>query len=100
MTLVQNITQLTRYLPSKDVFYAEAFILRRDFVSLKELVDSAIKRVVKNYDRATPKKDLLDADVEKLMELALAVDEYLALLGEEIEESEDDENEEEFVDEW
>ena len=47
---VKKITDLCRFLPKKDQFYADAFIIRRDFSSLRDLVNSAIKKVGFNRD--------------------------------------------------
>ena len=56
---VNKITDLCRFLPKKDQFYADAFIIRRDFTSLRDLVSSAIKKVEKNNNKAVPNEELL-----------------------------------------
>lgn len=100
---VQKITALCKYLPEKDKFYADAFIIRRDFVSLRDLVSSDITRVEKNLAKENPKEELLNTDLDKLRKLLNIIDEYLLLLGEDITEfaTNEDFNEEveEYIDE-
>lgn len=98
---VNKITDLCRFLPKKDQFYADAFIIRRDFTSLRDLVSSAIKKVEKNNNKAVPNEELLNVDIEKLRECNVEIDNYLVLLGEDLEEFEyDDEYYEEVEDGW
>ena len=88
---VKQITDLCKYLPEKDKFYADAFILRRDFISLRDLINSSMKKVEKNYTKEKPNEDLLKIDFDKLRSLLNKVDDYLILLGEDMEMfSEDD----------
>lgn len=100
---VKKITALCKYLPEKDKFYADAFIIRRDFVSLRDLVSSDITRVEKNLAKENPKEELLNTDLDKLRKLLNIIDEYLLLLGEDITEfaTNEDFNEEveEYIDE-
>ena len=100
---VQKIIALCKYLPEKDKFYADAFIIRRDFVSLRDLVNSDITRVEKNLAKENPKEELLNTDLDKLRKLLNIIDEYLLLLGEDITEfaTNEDFNEEveEYIDE-
>lgn len=100
---VQKIIALCKYLPEKDKFYADAFIIRRDFVSLRDLVSSDITRVEKNLAKENPKEELLNTDLDKLRKLLNIIDEYLLLLGEDITEfaTNEDFNEEveEYIDE-
>lgn len=98
---VNKITDLCRFLPKKDQFYADAFIIRRDFTSLRDLVSSAIKKVEKNNNKAVPNEELLNVDIEKLRECNVEIDNYLVLLGEDLEElAYDDEYYEEIEDGW
>lgn len=98
---VKKITDLCRYLPIKDQFYADAFIIRRDFVSLKELVDSDCKKVEKNYGKAVPNEELLNINIDKLRELSVELDNYLEILGEILEPVDDDDYLNEIEeDEW
>lgn len=93
---VQKITALCKYLPEKDKFYADAFIIRRDFTSLRELVDSDIRKIEKNLTKENPKIDLINIDIDKLRKLLSIIDDYLILLGEDLEDFaiDDDFNEE------
>lgn len=98
---VNKITDLCRFLPKKDQFYADAFIIRRDFTSLRDLVSSAIKKVEKNNNKAVPNEELLNVDIEKLRECNVEIDNYLVLLGEDLDElAYDDEYYEEIEDGW
>lgn len=98
---VNNITDLCRFLPKKDQFYADSFIIRRDFTSLRDLVSSAIKKVEKNNNKAVPNEELLNVDIEKLRECNVEIDNYLVLLGEDLDElAYDDEYYEEIEDGW
>ena len=98
---VKKITDLCRFLPKKDQFYADAFIIRRDFTSLRDLVSSAIKKVEKNNNKAVPNEELLNVDIEKLRECNVEIDNYLVLLGEDLDElAYDDEYYEEIEDGW
>lgn len=81
---VKKITVLCRHLPERDRFYADAFILRRDFVSLRDLVSSDITKVEKNLTKENPNQDLLKIDVDKLRKLLNTIDDYLLLLGEDL----------------
>ena len=92
---VQKITALCKYLPEKDKFYADAFIIRRDFTSLRDLVDSAIRKVEKNLTKENPKPDLLNIDIDKLRKMLSIIDDYLILLGEDLDfDTDEDFNEE------
>lgn len=81
---VKKITELCKYLPEKDKFYADAFIIRRDFTSLRDLVSSTMKKVEKNYNKEKPNEELLKLDYDKLRSLLNKVDDYLILLGEDM----------------
>lgn len=98
---VNKITDLCRFLPKKDQYYADAFIIRRDFTSLRDLVSSAIKKVEKNNNKAIPNEELLNINIEKLRECNVEIDNYLVLLGEDLDElAYDDEYYEEIEDGW
>lgn len=98
---VNKITDLCRFLPKKDQYYADAFIIRRDFTSLRDLVSSAIKKVEKNNNKAVPNEELLNINIEKLRECNVEIDNYLVLLGEDLDElAYDDEYYEEIEDGW
>lgn len=89
---VQKITALCKHLPEKDKFYADAFLIRRDFVALRDLVHSDIIKVETNLTKENPKQDLLKVDVDKLRKLLTTIDDYLIILGESIDEFEDEDN--------
>lgn len=97
---VKKITALCKYLPEKDKFYADAFILRRDFTSLRELVDSDLRKIEKNFNKDTPSQELLNIDIDKLRKLLNLIDEYLLLLGEDLTQFASDEDFNEEVEEY
>ena len=101
---VKIITALCKYLPEKDKFYADAFLIRRDFTSLRDLVESDIRKVEKNLTKENPKEELLNIQIDKLRALLNKIDEYLLLLGEDLTQfvSEEDFNEEaeNYADDW
>ena len=101
---VQKITALCKYLPEKDKFYADAFIIRRDFSSLRELVESDLRKIEKNLTKEVPNQELLNIDIDKLRKLLNIIDDYLLLLGEDLTQfaSDEDFNEEveNYSDEW
>ena len=89
---VKTISDLCRNLPEKDIFYADAFIIRRDFTSLRDLVSSTMKKVEKNYTKENPKEDLLKVDYDKLKNLLNEIDNYLILLGEDMNDFKEDDD--------
>lgn len=101
---VKLITALCKYLPEKDKFYADSFILRRDFTSLRDLVESDIRKVEKNFTKENPNEELLNIKIDKLRTLISKIDDYLILLGEDMEQfaSDEDFNEEAelYTDGW
>lgn len=101
---VKLITALCKYLPEKDKFYADSFILRRDFTSLRNLVESDIRKVEKNFTKENPNEELLNIKIDKLRTLISKIDNYLILLGEDMEQfaSDEDFNEEAelYADGW
>ena len=101
---VQKITALCKYLPEKDKFYADAFIIRRDFSSLRELVESDLRKIEKNLIKEVPNQELLNIDIDKLRKLLNIIDDYLFLLGEDLTQfaSDEDFNEEveNYSDDW
>lgn len=93
---VKKITALCKNLPERDRFYADAFIIRRDFVALRDLVHSDISIVEKNLTKENPNTTLLKVDLDKLRKLLNTIDDYLLLLGEDLSDfnTEEDFNEE------
>lgn len=74
---VERVRKLFCNLPETDQGLAENFIQRRDFESLKELVDSAIYKVRKNARKENPNPELLKCDQAELNNLKSEVDFYL-----------------------
>lgn len=72
--------KLLNSLPKSDITLGEQFIQRRDFESLKDLVDSAIYKVRKNIKSENPKQEYLDVDLTELSNLKAEVDVYLTQL--------------------
>lgn len=89
---VQKITELCRNLPTKDIFYADSFIIRRDFSSLRDLVSSTMKKVERNYIKENPNEELLRVDYDKLKNLLNEIDSYLILLGEDMDDFREDDD--------
>ena len=89
---VKTITDLCKYLPEKDKFYADAFLIRRDFTSLRDLVNSTMKKIEKNYTKENPNEELLKLDFDKLRDLLNNVDNYLILLGEDMDDFKTDDD--------
>lgn len=98
--ILDKICNGFKCLPEKDHYYANAFILRRDFKSLKELVDSDIINVEKNLKKLDPNKDLLEVDVNKLRDYSSLIEQYLILIGEECEQMDYDVLDNIEEDEW
>lgn len=77
--LIQKIRTNVNQLPEKDIPIAHKFLAQRDFESLQDLVDSAIKKVEKSRThKASPElqEKYKDIDVFKLQEMSLNVVEY------------------------
>ena len=65
---MEKIKNLIPYLPDKDIGLGNKFLESRDFDSLYELVDSAIKRTIKHKDESI--------DLESLNSLKAEVSVY------------------------
>lgn len=76
-----KIKSLIVYIPEKDIKYAEAFLKKRDFESLRDLVKSDITILKRKRDLS-----LMDI-IDHLIELKAELDNYLLLIG-----CEDDDN--------
>jgi len=88
MTPTVRMLELIKYLPEKDIKLAETFIKTRNFVALKELVDSDLYKIKK----AKRKESAYSNSDEELISLLKGeVDSYLDLLGEDITPNGDDE---------
>lgn len=71
-----KIESLLMSLPRKDVKYGYKFLAKRDFESLKELVDSSIIKTINNITSENPKKEYLEVNLDELRKLKVYVDEY------------------------
>lgn len=80
MKPIERMRKLLYSLPKSDITLGEQFIQRRDFESLKDLVDSAIYKVRKNIKSENPKQEYLDVDLTELSNLKAEVDVYLTQL--------------------
>lgn len=80
MKPIERMRKLLSSLPKSDITLGEQFIQRRDFESLKDLVDSAIYKVRKNIKSENPKQEYLDVDLTELSNLKAEVDVYLTQL--------------------
>lgn len=79
-TPLNRIKSLLPSLPPKDIKIGEKFISKRDFESLKLLVDSAIIRVKKGLLKDVIKEDYLKADLIGMSKLKAEVDSYYQTL--------------------
>lgn len=80
-SIIKRIESMINSLPSKDIKLANTFLKRRDFESLKELIDSAIYKVKKSQISETPKPEYNNIDLDKLSSLKSEVDMYIVQLG-------------------
>ena len=90
MSLVYKIEKLLKYLPAKDLKYAEKYFEKRDFENLKDLVWSSLVISEKNLNKERPNKDYINIDIDKVRELAVACDDYYKLLYPDVDVYEDD----------
>lgn len=74
---LNNIKKFIPSLPSKDVNIGYKFLEKRDFESLKELVDSALIRTKRNLRIENPTQEYLNVDLDNLNILKTEVDIYL-----------------------
>lgn len=72
-----KIKKLISELPKRDIFLGYKFLEKRDFDSLKELVDSALIRTKKNLKTADPKEEYLKVDLDGLNTLKAEIDLYV-----------------------
>ena len=85
----KSIEGLLSALPKSDISLGKTFLQKRDFYSLKDLVDSALIKVKKGLRKENPKQEYLDVDLDNLNKLKGEVDAYYTCL-ELPEEDEDD----------
>lgn len=76
MSTLEIIQQLLPNLPDKDIKVANNLIEQKDFLSLRDLVDSAEFKVRRNLSCTNPKKEYLQINIQKLRELQYRVQEY------------------------
>ena len=74
---ISKIDKNLSSLPSKDVAIGRRFLEKRDFYSLKELVDSAIIRTIRGLKVENPKEEYIKVDLELLNILKSQVDIYV-----------------------
>ena len=89
-TQIETIRRLIVYLPKTDIQLGYKFLNRRDFDSLKELIDSAIYKVEKNLASENPKDEYINLDLDMMNELQQEV--YLYAINLELPDNEDDYN--------
>lgn len=77
-----KIKQLIENLPEKDINLGHKFLEKRDFDSLKELVDSAIYKVKKSRSKHDINniEKYINIDLDELNSLKAEVDNYVAQL--------------------
>lgn len=91
MSLLTKIKELVKYLPKEDISFAETFLSKRDYESLKELTWSSFKRVEKAYIKENIPEKYKNVDIDKLRDLAVTCEEYYFFLyPEELEEDDFD----------
>ena len=88
--IIETIRRLIVYLPKRDIQLGYKFLNRRDFDSLKELIDSAIYKVEKNLASENPKDEYINLDLDMMNELQQEV--YLYAINLELPDNEDDYN--------
>ena len=89
-TQIETIRRLIVYLPKRDIQLGYKFLNRRDFDSLKELIDYAIYKVEKNLASENPKDEYINLDLDMMNELQQEV--YLYAINLELPDNEDDYN--------
>ena len=75
--LLDKIKELIPSLPNRDIQLGYDFLNKRDFESLKDLIDSAIYKVEKNIKSDTSKEEYTKVNLDELIELKLEVSVYL-----------------------
>lgn len=80
MTQIQRIEELIPCLPKDEIKYADKFFKSRNFESLREIVSSTIKKIRRNLNKAEPREDYKEVDMDKLETLYFEVDLYCSQL--------------------
>ena len=83
MTQINKIKELCKELSNKDYELALDFILKRDFKSLQELVDSVLGIIEINKSKEIPNQDILELNESNILELAFLIQKYREQLMEE-----------------
>ena len=74
---LEYIKENIKCLPLKDVTFAKAFIEKREFNKLQELVDSALYKISKNLNSDNPKPEYKVLNIDAIEELSVKVDNYI-----------------------
>lgn len=77
---LNRIKRLSKSLPKGDIKFAERYIASREFDKLLEIVESDIYLVQQNEMFEHPKEKFANIDLEELLELRSAVDEYMSFI--------------------
>lgn len=96
---IQKIKELIPYLPEGDIRFAQKYLDKKDYDSLKDLTWSALLRLEKAFQRGTIPDKYRGIDIDKVRELALECNEYYYLIYPEELEVEDDFYDDEVEDE-
>ena len=84
---LENIKSLIPYLPKGDIKFANKFLEQRNYEALKDLTWSAFQRLIKAYKKEVLPEKYRDIDLDRVRDLAVAVEDYYYLLyPEELEE--------------
>ena len=77
---LQKIKKLIPYLPAGDIPFANKFLAKKDYESLKELTWSSLQRLEKALGRDPIPNKYRGISIDKVRELAVECDEYYYLL--------------------
>lgn len=56
MTVIEKIKNRLKYLPTKDIELCNKLLDKRQFIELKEIVDSDVYKLAKERDKIAPKR--------------------------------------------
>ena len=77
---LDKIRRLSKSLPERDIKFAEKYIASREFDKLLEIVESDIYMVQQNELLEHSKEKFANINLEELLELRGAIDEYMSFL--------------------
>ena len=77
---LDRIKILSKSLHKIDIKFADRYIASREFENLLEIVESDIYLVQKNETLEHPKEKFANIDLEELLELRSAIEEYMSFL--------------------